>query len=89
MLGTMNKVLATVVPLYGPGNDRNIVVKSIIHEKISKIGKIAIPVILFIIGLVVILSKKITRKVKVIVISILVILAILGYVLMNYIVTIF
>lgn len=89
MLGTMNKVLAEVVPLYGPGNDRNIVVKSTITEKISKIGKIAIPVILFIIGLVVILSKKITRKVKVILISILVILAILGYVLMNYIVTIF
>ena len=54
-------------------------------EKISNIGKFAIPIVLFIIGLFVILSKKITNKVKAIVISILVILAILGVMLMNYI----
>ena len=54
-----------------------------IWDSISKIGKIAIPVVLFVIGLFVILSKKITKKVKVIVISVLVILAILGYVIMN------
>ena len=56
-------------------------------EKISRIGKLAIPVALFVIGLFVVLSKKITKKVKAIVVSILVILAILGYVLMNYIST--
>ena len=56
-------------------------------EKISRIGKLAIPVVLFVIGLFVILSKKITKKVKAIVISVLVILAILGYVLMNYVAT--
>lgn len=54
-------------------------------EKISNIGKFAIPIVLFIIGLFVILSKKITNKVKAIVISVLVILAILGVILMNYI----
>lgn len=54
-------------------------------EKISNIGKFAIPIVLFIIGLFVILSKKITNKVKTIVISVLVILAILGVMLMNYI----
>ena len=58
-----------------------------IGDTISKIGKIAIPIVLFIIGLFVLLSKKITKKIKVIVISVLVILAILGYVLMNYIAT--
>ena len=56
-------------------------------EKISSIGKIALPIILFVIGLFVVLSKKITKKVKAIVVSILIILAILGYVLMNYIAT--
>ena len=54
-------------------------------EKISNIGKFAIPIVLFIIGLFVIISKKITNKVKAIVISVLVILAILGVMLMNYI----
>ncbi len=52
-----------------------------------RIGKAILPVILFIIGLCVILSKKITKKVKAIVISALVLLGILGYVLMNYIAT--
>ena len=54
-------------------------------QKISSVGKFAISIILFIIGLFVILSKKITNKVKAIVISVLVILAILGVMLMNYI----
>ena len=54
---------------------------------ISKIGKIAIPIVLFVIGLIVILNKKIAKKVKAIVASILVILAILGVVLINYLST--
>lgn len=87
MLGTVNKVLAEIDVLYGPGNDRNIVVKPTIGEKISRIGKFAIPIILFVVGLFVILSKKITNKVKAIVISALVLLGILGYVFMNYIST--
>ena len=57
------------------------------EEKISRIGKFAIPIILFVIGLFVILNKKITKKVKVIVISVLAFLAILGVMLMNYIST--
>ena len=56
-------------------------------EKISSVGKFAIPIILFVIGLFVILSKKITNKVKKIVISALVLLAILGVMLMNYLST--
>ena len=58
-----------------------------IGEKFSRIGKIALPLVLFIIGLYVIISKKITKKVKKIVVSTLIILAILGYILMNYIAT--
>lgn len=56
-----------------------------IGEKISGIGKFAIPIILFVIGLFVVLSKKITKKVKIIIISVLIILVILGYTLMDYI----
>ena len=54
-------------------------------EIISRGGKMAIPILLFFIGLGVIISKKITKKVKAIAISVLVILAVLGYSLMNYI----
>ena len=61
------------------------------YAKVQTIGdtisKIAIPIVLFVIGLFVVLSKKITKKVKVTVISVLIVLAILGYVLMNYIAT--
>mgnify|MGYP000257073139 FL=1 len=53
-------------------------------EKISGIGKFAIPIVLFVIGLFVILNKKITKKVKAIVISVLVALTIFGVILMNY-----
>lgn len=55
-----------------------------IGEKISGIGKIALPLVLFIIGLFVVLSKKITKKVKLIVVSILIGLAIIGTIFMNY-----
>lgn len=53
-------------------------------EKISGIGKFAIPIVLFVIGLFVILNKKITKKVKAIVISVLVALTIFGVILINY-----
>lgn len=55
-----------------------------IGERVLSVGKFALPIILFIIGLFVVLSKKLTKKVKAIIVSIFVILAILGYVLMNY-----
>lgn len=55
-----------------------------IGEKISRVGKIALPIILFIIGLFVILSKKITKKIKFIVISSLVLAGIIGMFVMNY-----
>ena len=69
--------------LYGPPQDP----QPTTGEVILKITKPAILVVVFIIGLFVILSKKITKKAKVIAVSILIILAILGYVLMNYIAT--
>ena len=53
-------------------------------EKISRVGKIALPIILFIIGLFVIVSKKITKKIKLIVISSLVLVGIIGMFVMNY-----
>lgn len=86
--GFVSKVYAyDIISMYAidPG-PRTSPVKTV-WDSISKIGKIAIPVILFIIGVFVVLSKKLTKKVKAIVVSILVILAILGYVLMNYIAT--
>lgn len=86
--GLISRVYASqAIAMYGidPG-PRTSPAKSV-WDSISKIGKIAIPVILFIIGVFVVLSKKLTKKVKAIVVSILVILAILGYVFMNYIAT--
>lgn len=84
IMGRISKVYA-VTPMYavdpGPSPRQNI------GEIILKIGKITVPVILFVIGLFVILNKKITKKVKAIVISVLVALAILGVILMNYIST--
>lgn len=53
-------------------------------ERAFSLGKFILPVILFIIGLFVILSKKITKKVKAIVISILILLGIIGTLLMNF-----
>ena len=79
--GLTLKVSATE-PKYGVAND--LILEPTIEEKIASIGKYVIPIILFIIGLFVILSKKITKKVKAIVISCLIILAILGIFLMNH-----
>ena len=56
-----------------------------IGERFLKIGKIALPLVLFVIGLFVILSKKVSKKVKVITISILLAIGILGWIILNYI----
>lgn len=56
-----------------------------IGEKLSGIGKIALPLVLFVIGLFVVLSKKITKKVKIITISILLTIGIIGGIVLNYI----
>lgn len=53
-------------------------------ERAFSIGKFILPVILFIIGLFVIISKKITKKVKTIVISILISLGVIGTLLMSF-----
>ena len=79
----VSKVLAfdpvmTIEPKYG-------ILKPTIGEKISRIGKIALPLVLFIIGLFLVLSKKITKKVKIITISTLLIIGILGWIVLNYI----
>ena len=66
-----------IAPMYG-------IEESPIEEGL-RLGKIILPVLLFIIGLFVIFSKKLTKKVKAIIISALILLVILGYLLMNYI----
>ena len=53
-------------------------------EKAFSIGKFIVPIILFVIGLVVIISKKITKKVKIIIISTLMILGALAWTILNY-----
>ena len=88
MLGIMDKVYA-LTPLYGPGNDKTIPVQPTIGEKLAKVGNIISPIFLFIIGLFVIISKKISKKVKAIVISILVALGIIGTVLINFLADMF
>ena len=81
-----SKVLAIAPQLaYGVDEFYNPKPKPTAGEIISRGGKMAIPILLFFIGLGVIISKKITKKVKAIAISVLVILAILGYSLMNYV----
>lgn len=80
---TVSKVLAqkidpAILTKYG-------VFEPTMGEKISEIGKIALPLVLFIIGLFVILSKKITNKVKVIIISTLLTIGIIGWIVLNYI----
>lgn len=56
-------------------------------SRIFSIGKFVVPAILFVIGIFVILNKKLTNKVKAIIVSILVVAAIAGYAIMNYIAT--
>lgn len=58
-----------------------------VGEKLLNISKFAIPTCLFLIGLVVVLNKKITTKSKTIIIPILGVLAILIYFLISYIIT--
>ena len=53
-------------------------------EKAFSIEKFIVPIILFVIGLVVIISKKITKKVKIIIISTLMILGALAWIILNY-----
>ena len=86
-------IIGMISKVYASGADQIISVYAVdpgpspsqsIGKTILKIGKITIPVILFVIGLFVILSKKITKKVKAIVISIIVALGILGTVLINF-----
>ena len=90
MSGAISKVYAAIPDnilnieaKYGPYDPS--IFEPTMGEKILIVGRGALPIILFAIGLFVVLSKKITKKVKAIIISILVILLILGYELMNYI----
>lgn len=86
IIGMISKVYAigsdTIISMYAvdPGPSP----RQTIGETILKIGKITVPVILFFIGLFVILSKKIAKKVKTIVISILIILGVLAWTILNY-----
>ena len=79
--------LGPMQALYGPPQEQDLYGPPPLTtgETLSKIAKPIILVVIFIIGLFVILNKKITKKVKAIVIFVLIILGILGYVLLNYI----
>lgn len=86
----VSKVLAfdpvmTIELKYGILEPKYGILEPTIGEKISIIGKIALPLVLFIIGLFLVLSKKITKKVKIITISTLLIIGILGWIVLNYI----
>lgn len=61
------------------------VIEPTMGEKISRIGKISLPLVLFIIGVFVVLSKKLTKKVKIIIVSTLLTIGILGLLVFNYI----
>ena len=79
--------LGPIQALYGPPQEQELYGPPLLTSGkiLSKITKPIILAIVFIIGIYVILSKKITKKVKAIVISVLIILGVLGYVLLNYI----
>ena len=86
----VSKVLAfdpimTIEPKYEIVEPKYGILEPTIGEKTSRIGKIALPLVLFIIGLFLVLSKKITKKVKIITISTLLIIGILGWIVLNYI----
>ena len=55
-----------------------------IGEKFLNIGKFIIPIVLFVIGLFVVLNKKITKKVKTIIISVFIVFILLFLILVNY-----
>ena len=90
IISMISKVYAigpdTIISMYAVDPGPREKIPSIVAT-ISNIGKIAVPIILFVIGLFVVLSKKITKKIKVIVASVLAILAIISVVLMNYLAT--
>lgn len=88
IIGMVSKVYAgatSIEPLYGLKSVPVPVPKQAIGEKFSGIGKIVLPLVLFIIGLFVILNKRITKKVKIITISTILTIGILGWVVLNYI----
>lgn len=84
--GMMSKVFAIGIETkYAMPEPKYGILEPTLGEKISRSGKVAIPIILFIIGLFVILSKKQTKKIKIIVISGLITLGVIMWYIMNYI----
>lgn len=63
--------------------DKYGVLEPTMGEKISGIAKTAMPIILFIIGLVVIFNKKKNSKVKAIILSSLLAIGIIGWIILN------
>lgn len=66
--------------LYGPSSPNT-------GDILNKISKPLFLLVFFIIGLFVIISKKISKKIKVLIISMLVILAMLGYAIIEFVST--
>ena len=81
-LGMISKVFA--ISTYDIQTDYGIQIDPTPIERTFSIEKFILLVILFIIGVFVIISRKITKKVKMIVISILISLGITGTLLMSF-----
>ena len=89
VLGICTKVSAAEIDLfediefkYGVIENKYGVIDPEVEPTGFRIGKVALPIVFFVIGLVVILSKKITKKIKAIIVSGLVIIGILSLILM-------
>ncbi len=74
-----------VDPLYAPPSELyeyNTFINTM--EKRLSLGKIIIPILFLIIGLIVYINKKINKKVKIIVVSFIIVLSILGVFLLDH-----
>lgn len=84
LIGGVNKVFASRIDsqqeLYGVRNPQT----SLYEENLS-MGKIILPIFLFIIGLFVFFNKKLSKKAKAILLSILLLISIIGFLIFHFI----
>lgn len=96
---TISSSFITVATKYGVANPRDYEIKygvaipdgqsnpQVNQSLISKMfsfGKIAVPFVLFIVGIVVLISKRISKKFKLLIIALLIILSVIVFLLMDY-----
>lgn len=82
LIGGVNKVFASRIDsqqeLYG-------VPQTSLYEENLGMGKIILPIFLFIIGLFVFFSKKLSKKAKAILLSILLLISIIGFLIFHFV----